>query len=69
MELEKIKRNLNNVVIYTNEDGVKIPYFLTACILRKDKKNQFYYEVELKDVKANFSVLICDLGKIEEKRN
>ncbi|MBQ5399335.1 MAG: hypothetical protein IIU14_07885 [Ruminococcus sp.] len=61
MELNRVKFNLNREVMY---GGTR--YLLDSVILRKHKRtNMFYYQAELKDLKAR-SLLVCDLGKIEE---
>lgn len=57
----------NEVIWYEKPvlyDGVK--YILTAVIKRKHHKEaKFYYQAELKDMKAAHSVLIVPLEKVE----
>ncbi|MDD6489289.1 MAG: hypothetical protein PUG48_05685 [Clostridia bacterium] len=62
MELSRIKYKLNKEVSYK---GVK--YRLTACILRYNEKDGYYYQAELQDLNAN-SVLICKLAEVEETK-
>ena len=59
MTLEEVKRNMNKAVKYKGSTR----YELAACILRKNE-NGFFYQAELKDVKAN-SVIICKLEDVE----
>lgn len=41
-------------------------FILTACILRKDKNNRFYYQAELKDSGCKNSVLIVAPEKVKK---
>lgn len=69
MNLKDVKKKLNHVVYYDtgqlNIDGSSLKDFiLTACILRLDKKNHFYYQAELKDTVCKNSVIIVPLEKV-----
>ena len=65
MVLSDIKKNLGEIVLYSDENIKNAQYRLTACILRKNKKNDFVYSAELQDIQNNNSILICDLGRIK----
>lgn len=69
MELSDVKKNLGGLVTYSDENLKNKQYRFTACILRKNKKNDFIYSAELQDIKNNNSVLICDLSRINKKEN
>ena len=62
MDIADVKKNLNKIVLYANRDMQSSPYVFTGCILRREKNN-FYYQAELKDTKAN-SILIVELEAI-----
>lgn len=62
MKIEDVKKNLNKMVVYKGKSDI---YKLTACILRGGEKGVFY-QAELQDTKSKNSVLICNLGDIEE---
>lgn len=64
MDISEVKRNLNQTVIYHNRDFGDMKYKLTGCMIRKDKKNRFYYQAEIQDLKAKHSLTICSLDKI-----
>lgn len=64
MDISEVKQNLNQTVIYHNRDYGETKYKLTGCIIRKNKKNKFYYEAEIQDLKAKQSLTICSLDKI-----
>lgn len=64
MELSEVKRNLNQKVIYHNRDYGDREMILIACILRKDRKNRFFYQAEIQDLKAKHSITICSLDRI-----
>ena len=64
MELSEVKRNLNQKVIYHSRDFGNREMILTACILRKDRKNRFFYQAEIQDLKAKHSLTFCSLDKI-----
>lgn len=61
MDLQQVKRNLNKMVVYKDIKGV---YKLTACIIRKNKENEFYYQVELADTKNGNSLVYAKLTDI-----
>lgn len=70
MNIKDVKLYMNKTVYYDtgqiNIDGCSIKDFvLTACILRKDKNNRFYYQAELKDSGCKNSVLIVELEKVK----
>ena len=69
MVLSDVKKNLGEFVLYSDDSMKDVHYKLTACILRKNKKNEFIYFAELQDVSNNNSVLICDLSRIKENTN
>lgn len=63
MKIEEVKRNLNKLVRYANKShGIDGTFIFTGCTLRK--KEDFYYDAELKDKNAN-SVIIVSLEDIE----
>lgn len=65
MDITVVKRHLNQPVFY-EIDGELVKYKLTACILRLNKKTgEFYYQAELRDIKANFSVIIVNLEDVK----
>lgn len=69
MDIKQVKAFMNKIVYYDtgqiNIDGCSIQEFtLTACILRKDKKNQFFYQAELKDTVCKNSVIIAPLENV-----
>lgn len=64
MDISEVKQNLNQVVIYHNPDFGNKKYKLTGCIIRKDKKNNFFYQAEIQDLKAKHSLTFCSLDKI-----
>lgn len=69
MDLKDVKRFMNKIVYYDtgqiNIDGCSVQdFYLTACILRKDSKNQFFYQAELKDTVCKRSVMIVPLEKV-----
>lgn len=66
MNISEVKLNLGQMVLYSDENMKNIKYKFTACILRKNKKNEFIYSAELQDVKNNNSILFCDLNRISK---
>lgn len=68
MTLDRVKRNLNRLVLYNNaKDSTRTPYYLTACILRLNRTTQkFFYSAELLDAKTKNSVVIVKLEDVEE---
>lgn len=67
MNISEVKRNLGQIVFYSDLNIDETDYLFTACILQKNKKNEFVYSAELQDLHNNNSVLICDLGRIKRK--
>lgn len=67
MNISEVKRNLGQIVSYSDSNIDETDYLFTACILQKNKKNEFVYSAELQDLHNNNSVLICDLGRIKRK--
>lgn len=63
MNISEVKRNLERAVIY---DGTE--YILTGCIIRRSATGQFYYQAELKDTKAESSLMVTNLESIYERR-
>lgn len=68
MEISEVKSNLNQIVLYSDSDIKNVEYLFTACILRKNKKNEFVYSAEIQDLHNKNSILICDLGRIKALR-
>lgn len=67
MKIEEVKRNLNKIVSYKDRmDGTEADYILAACIIRRNEKG-FYYQVEIRDMKAN-SVTICRMEDVQAKK-
>lgn len=64
MDIPEVKQNLNQVVIYHDSDFGDREMILTGCIIRKDKKNKFFYQAEIQDLKAKHSITICSLDRI-----
>lgn len=64
MDISEVKQNLNQKVIYHNRDYGDREMILTACTLRKDRKNRFFYQAEIQDLKAKHSITICSLDRI-----
>lgn len=62
MNLSDIKRNLNRTVLY--KDG---KYKLVGCIFRQNEKTgDYFYQVELLDLRSGRSTVICKLDDVEE---
>ena len=69
MDIKLVKRFMGKIVYYDtgqmDVQGCSIQEFiLTACILRKAKKNHFYYQEELQDTVCKRSVIIVPLEKV-----
>lgn len=62
MKIEDVKRAITDrkIIQYNNAD-----YIITACILRL-RGNTWQYTLELKDLKANNSVVVVEIEKVEE---
>lgn len=69
MELSEVKKNLGQIVLYSDTNMKNVEYQLTACILRKNKKNEFVYFAEIQDLHNNNSILICDLSRVKVKKS
>lgn len=65
MQIEQVKRNLNQMVVYKGKTDV---YRLVGCILRKGKDGIFY-QAELQDTTCQNSVVVCKLEDIEVIEN
>ncbi len=46
-----------------------VDFILTGCTIRKSADGKFFYQAEVKDLKAKSSVIICRLDDIEEIRS
>ena len=64
MDISEVKQNLNQTLIYHDSDFADKKYKLTGCIIRKNKKNKFFYQAEIQDLKAKHSITICSLDRI-----
>lgn len=55
MDISEVKKNLNKLVIYQpTKESKAIDYYLTGCILRRDKETKdIFYRAEIKDAKEN----------------
>ena len=62
MELNEVKKNLNDPVNYNGKR-----YTLRACIIRKNNSG-YYYEAEILD-KCGNSIIVCGLDEIERTLN
>lgn len=65
MEISEVKSNLNQIILYSDSEIKNVEYLFTACILRKNKKNEFVYSAEIQDLHNKNSILICDLGRLK----
>lgn len=62
MNISQVKRSLERKVLY---NGLECT--LKACVIRKDVvTGQFYYQAEIKDLKASSALLYCSLEDLEE---
>lgn len=61
MDVQKVKFCLGRTVRFENRT-----YVFTGCIMRQGV-NGFYYQAELKDTKAQSSLVIADLAAVEEE--
>lgn len=68
MEISEVKSNLNQIILYSDSEMKNVEYLFTACILRKNKKNEFVYSAEIQDLHNKNSILICDLGRLKALR-
>ena len=62
MDIKDVKRAITDkkIVQYDNAD-----YIVTACVLRL-KGRVWQYTLELKDLKANNSVVVVEIERVEE---
>ena len=64
MKIEEVKRNLNKMVRYKDsKNNIDNDYMLTGCIIRRDSKKGFYYQVELQE-KDTRSIVIASLEDV-----
>lgn len=63
MDISRVKINLGRNVIYNGT-----PYKLTGCIIRTDSAGGFFYQAEIQDLKAPWSVAICRLQDLTEPK-
>ena len=68
MDIREVKCCLNQIVFYTDVDGIEKPYKLTGCMIRKNDDG-FFYQAELQDITANNSLIYCSLIKIYAAHN
>lgn len=59
MDIAEVKKHLGRKVIYNEAE-----YLFSGCIIRPDEKGSFFYQAELKDLKAKNSLAICRLSDI-----
>ncbi len=69
MDIKLVKRFMGKIVYYDtgqmDVQGCSIKdFYLSACILRLDKKSHFYYQAELQDTVCKRSVIIVPLEKV-----
>lgn len=65
MDISSVKRNMNRMVNYKGNTDT---YMLTGCIIRREiNYGDFWYQVELSDIKAG-SLLYDKLENISEVR-
>ena len=63
MEIKNIKRAMRDNALVKYQGGL---YEIEAAIYKYNKaKKKFYYELELKDAKANSSLIYCRLEEAE----
>ena len=61
MDISRVKLNLGRHVIYNGTE-----YKLTGCMIRANENGKFFYQAEIQDLNAPWSVVICKLEKINE---
>lgn len=63
MDISRVKLNLGRNVIYNGTQ-----YKLTGCIIRVNRNGagMYYYQAEIQDLKAPWSVAICRLQELTE---
>ena len=63
MVVSELKQAMRNNAVVRFKDGL---YEISAAIYKYDRKEQqFYYRLELKDTKANNSLIYCRLEEAE----
>ena len=63
MVVTELKQAMRNNAVVRFKDGL---YEISAAIYKFDRKEQqFYYRLELKDTKANSSLIYCRLEEAE----
>lgn len=63
MVISELKEAMRNNAVVRYKDGL---YEISAAIYKFDRKEQrFYYRLELKDTKANSSLIYCRLEDVE----
>ena len=63
MVVSELKQAMRNNAVVRFKDGL---YEISAAIYKFDRKEQqFYYRLELKDIKANSSLIYCRLEEAE----
>ena len=63
MVVSELKQAMRNNAVVRFKDGL---YEISAAIYKFDRKEQqFYYRLELKDTKANNSLIYCRLEDVE----
>ena len=63
MVVTELKQAMRNNAVVRFKDGL---YEISAAIYKFDRKEQqFYYRLELKDTKANSSLIYCRLEDVE----
>ena len=62
MDIQRVKYNIGRQVLFRG-----VPYTLTACIMRPGGAG-FHFQAELKDTKAESSLVIADLKEVEEEK-
>ena len=63
MVVSELKQAMRNNAVVRFKDGL---YEISAAIYKLDRKEQqFYYRLELKDTKANSSLIYCRLEEAE----
>lgn len=66
MDISRVKYNLGKLVrLQLSRHYVNGEYLLTGCVIRKNKKNEFFYQAELTEPDSK-SIVIADLGAVEE---
>ena len=60
MDISEVKYNLGKPVqLVIPRHSIDCEYILTGCTIRRDDRNQFYYQAELTDTKSNSLAIVC----------